>query len=117
MYQDCFAIMFAKAIAAGLPTSNTSDSEKVLIRVQSHFLRFLATGLEEIGIEFMVLNNTCVVDDVVGWLLKHYYEGVEISDKKSCLRHLKAIWVFINPINPVFDIVLTKKAKQTVTEA
>lgn len=53
MVIECFSIMFNKAIAAGIPKSSTSDAEKVFIRVQSHFLRFIATGLEEIGIEFM----------------------------------------------------------------
>ena len=117
MVIECFSIMFKKAIAAGIPKSSTSDTEKVLIRVQSHFLRFIATGLEEIGIEFMISNNVCVLNEVVSWIVQHYNEGIEISDKKSCLRHLKAIWVFINPQNTLFEIVLSKKAKQIVLEA
>lgn len=109
--------MFNKAVTAGIPKSNTSDSEKGLIKVQSHFLRFIATGLEEIGIEFMTINAVSVLSDVVEWIVRHLNEGVEISDKKSCFRHLKAIWVFVNTPNPCYDIVLSKKAKQTVLEA
>lgn len=50
---------------------------------------------------------------VVDYLLNHYYNGVEIGDKKSVLRHLKVVWMLLNPMTPVTEIIATKKVKQT----
>jgi hypothetical protein len=46
-------------------------------------------------------------------MLDHFYNGVEIADKKSILRQLKTMWILLNPVSPIADLVQTKKLKQT----
>lgn len=42
--------MLDKAILSKLPQSNTSDTEKSLIKVHSKFLSFIAAALDECGL-------------------------------------------------------------------
>lgn len=59
----------------------------------------------------MVKDGRSILDSVADFLLNHFYNGVEVVDKKSVLRHLKSMWVFLNPMSPITDLFITKKVK------
>lgn len=70
-------------------------------------MRFVLSSLEEIGVGFMIDH----LSDFVDYLLNHFHNGVELSDKKSILRLLKTIWILVNPVYSIADLVQTKKLK------
>ena len=107
---SCMMIIFEKVNKLSLPTSNTSETEKSLIRIHQSFLRFINTALDELGIQFtLTVDQRSILNEIVDFLLNHFYNGIEISDKKVVLRQLKMVWLYLNPISPISDVVLSKK--------
>ena len=109
---SCMIIIFEKVNKLSLPTSNTSETEKSLIRILQGFLRFINTALDELGIQFTITgdqrNN---LNEVVDFLLNHFYNGIEVSDKKVVLRQLKTVWLYLNPNSEIAEVILSKKQK------
>jgi len=44
-------------------------------------------------------------EQFVDYMLDHFYHGVEVSDKKSILRQMKTMWILLNPVSSIADLV------------
>lgn len=51
------------------------------------------------------------LNEVVDFLLNHFYNGIEVSDKKVVLRQLKTVWLYLNPNSEIAEVILSKKQK------
>jgi hypothetical protein len=48
----------------------------------------------------------------VTYLINNFYNSVDNADRKVALRHLKAIWINLNPCDPsAVELLLNKKQK------
>lgn len=64
-------------------------------------MRFVSNSSEEIGVAFM----QGLEEQFVDYMLDHFYHGVEVSEKKSILRQLKTMWILLNPVSSIADLV------------
>jgi len=75
--------LFAQAQQHAVPTQNTSDLEKTLIKLNTLYIKILSSSLEEIGIEVLLsADNAQMIEPLIDWLSNHFYYGWEQSDKK-----------------------------------
>ena len=52
------------------------------------------------------------VSPMIDFLVNHFNNNTDLSDRKMALRQIKAIWICIYPSEEspvVFDLILTKK--------
>lgn len=114
--------LLAKAIQIPVPQSNTSDIEKTMLNMNSLFIRFVVTSIEEIGIDVLLnKDNSGLIGPLVDWLTTQFVSGVEQSDKKTILRIFKYLFLGLRGIGPkstdakslsLADAFLNKRSKE-----
>ena len=93
--------LFPKVSQVPVPVSNTSDIDKTLIYLNSLFIRFILTCLEEIGIDVLLnSDNSMLIEPMVDWLVVQFTQGVEAGDKKTILRILRYVFMGLRAIGP-----------------